>query len=314
MESKNLLLTLAFFVPFLFSDGWCHHVTLVQNYFLFGFLFFLVSLALIKKNYMLAGILFAMLFLFRINSFVFIIPFILQFRQYKKFFAGIALSLAAYGIILAASPFERKNWTDYFSALQEHTKVHLGQLPPQNRTYDIDSLLPRVFEGEDFKAMEMRRAATPSTWVNPEASNFFVIYKFLLKHQPPALLLNVLLAICYLIVIALLLYQKKKEKLPEIPIGQLLFTGLLFYGLSGFFSPVIASPYHMPQWMTVASLIIIFHRQIPRWLIIFFFLGIFVDLVYFPNIRGKHAISDVIFMCSTFLIIIKGNRMPKNDQ
>lgn len=305
-ESKNLLLTLFFFVPFLFSDGWCHHITLVQNYFLFGFLFFLVSLAFIKKNYVLAGVLFALLFLFRINSIVFIIPFILQFRQYKKFFISIALPLAAYGILLIASPFERENWTQYFSALQEHTKVHLGQLPPPNRTYNIDSLLPKVFEGEDFEAMEVRRIQTPSTWVNPEASNFFVAYKFIFKHQPPALLLNALLAICGLTIIVMLLYQKRIKKVSQIPIEQLLFAGLLLYGLSGFFSPVIASPYHMPQWMTAASLIIIFNRKIPKPLILFFFLGILVDLVYFPNIRGKHAISDVIFMSSTFLIIIYG--------
>lgn len=314
-ESKNLLLTLAFFVPFLFSDGWCHHITLVQNYFLFGFLFFLVSFAFIKKNYFLAGVLLALLFLFRINSIIFILPFILYARQYKPFFSGLALSLAAYGIILVVSPFERQNWTEYFSALQDHTKMHLGQSPPQNRNYNIEPLLPKVFEGEDFEAMEARRLRTPSTWVNPEASNFFVAYKFIFKRQPPALLLNALLGVCSILIIAMLLYQKKVKRMDRISIEQLLLAGLLLYGLSGFFSPVIASPYHMPQWMTVASLIIIFNRKIPKPLIFLFFSGILVDLVYFPDIRGKHAISDVIFMVATFLIIVYGkwNQPPTNS-
>ncbi|KAA5536113.1 DUF2029 domain-containing protein [Taibaiella lutea] len=306
-KSKNLLLTLLFFVPFLFSDGWCHHITLVQNYFLFGFLFFLVSFTILKKHYFFAGLLFALLFLFRLNSIVFAIPFILLFRQYKHFILGLASGLLIYVSILAFFPFERKNWTEYFSALQEHTKVHLGQLPHEQRYYNIDSLLPFPFEGENFAAMEIKRQHTPSTWVNPEASNFSLIYKFILKRQPPVLLLNGLLGFCYLSVIAAFFFVKRKQKDYNISIEQVLLTGLLFYGLSCFFSPIISNPYQMPQWMTVAALIIIFNRKIPRWLIVFFFLGIFVDLVYFPNIRGKHAISDVIFMFSTFLIIIKSD-------
>lgn len=312
LESKDLLLTLLFFVPFLFSDGWCHHVTLVQNYFLFGFLFFLVSFAFIKKRYLLAGLLFALLFLFRINSIVFLIPFVLLFRQYKHFFTGLIIGLTVYGTVLAFSPFERKNWTEYFSALQEHTKQHLGQLPREDRYYNID--LPQIFEGEDFKEMEVKRLQTPSTWVNPEASNFFLIYKFILKKQPPALLLNVLLGACYITIGAVFFFIKRKQKDYKISLEQALLTGLLFYGLSCFFSPVISNPYQMPQWMTVASLIIISNKKIPRWLLLFFFLGILVDLVYFPNIRGKHAISDVIFMLATFFIIFKGRWSAEADK
>jgi hypothetical protein len=311
-ESRNLLLTLLFFVPFLFSDGWCHHITLVQNYFLFGFLFFLVSFTILKKQYFIAGLLFALLFLFRINSIVFVIPFLFLFRQYKHFIAGLLSGLMIYGIVLAFAPFERKNWNEYFSALQEHTKVHLDQLPHEQRYYNIDSLLPSPFEGENFPEMEIRRQHTPSTWVNPEASNFFLIYKFILKRQPPVLLLNGLLAFSYLSIIAIFFLIKRKQKDYNISIEQVLLTGLLFYGLSCFFSPIISNPYQMPQWMTVAALVIIFNRKIPGWLIVFFFLGIFVDLVYFPNVRGKHAISDVIFMLSTFLIIFKGNWMAKD--
>jgi len=309
LESRDLLLTLLFFVPFLFSDGWCHHITLVQNYFLFGFLFFLVSFSFIKKQYLLAGLLFALLLLFRVNSIVFIVPFIFLFRRYKHFFTGFVLGLAAYGMVLAFSPFERKNWTEYFSALQEHTKQHLGELPRENRYYRID--LPKVFEGEDFAAMEIRREQTPSTWVNPEASNFFLIYKFILKKQPPALLLNVLLGCCYMAVLAVFFFVKRKRSDYKVSTEQALLTGLLFYGLSCFFSPVISNPYQMPQWMTVASLIIIYNKKIPRWLIVLFLMGIVVDLVYFPNIRGKHAISDVIFMVATFGIIFKGNWQGK---
>lgn len=307
-ESKDLLLTLLFFIPFLFSDGWNFHILMGQVYFLFGFLLFLISLCLIRRQYLAAGLLLALLVLLRPNCLVFIAPFFLMWRRYRPFILGFFAGLAVYGLFVLSSPFEQENWRDYIASLRDYTRIHLAFLDPKPdapkpSSVNIEPLLPRVFEGEDIEAMKRMKEQTPETRVNHGPSNFFMIYKFVFHKAPGALLLHILLAGSYLIVLGGLLWKRQQQAQQGWATEPLIFSGLLLYSLSCFFSPIITFPYQMPQWMTAGALMLICHRKIPRTLIGLFLLGLLLNLVYLPEINGLHTLTDMLF-CATLLGVI----------
>jgi hypothetical protein len=305
----------------LFSNGWNFHILVGQVYFLFGFLFFIIALAILKKKYVLAGIIFAFLVLLRLNCILFLIPFLLAFRQYKVFIFSFVSGLAVYGIVLACSPFERENWKDYFAALHDYTEIHLAFLSPDkpaiytHQSVDIEPLLPKVFEGQDLAEAKRLKATTPELHqLFDEPSNFFMIYKALLHKGPSVLLLNALLGCSIAFISGLLLLKRRKcptlQQAPE----PLILAGLLMYGLSFFLSPIITFPYQMPQWMAVAALAVIFYRKLPKGLLLLFLGGILLNLFFLPDVDGMNAGAEIIFMATTFCMLLWGKWYPPAEK
>jgi hypothetical protein len=329
-ESRNLLLTLLFFVPFLFSDGWWHHISLEQYYFLFGFLFFITGYLLWKKQLFWAGVVFAVLVILRLNSAVFMLPFLIYFRKFKKFIAVTLACIGLYAAIAFSLPFERANWVEYFSSLKETADIHMFKKPRENRTLQLD--LPEFFEGENFMELQ-RKGAEENIWVNPETTNVVFASRKLLHWTPSMRMLQVFFGVSVLAILLILVRKKN----PLIFVGEntnkggnplkegasvatepIILTGLLFYFLSNFFSPFAVPPYQMPQWMAVAGLLIMFGAKVPRWVFALFLFAILCLCRYVPNVPGKHMLPEIIFLITTFAAIIwgkwddAGTRRPKS--
>jgi hypothetical protein len=303
-QSKNLLLTLLFFVPFLFTDAWWHHISLAQYYFLFGFLFFVTSYLLWKKHWIWAGIVFTLLVILRLNTVVFILPFLIYFGKFKRFILSTAIAIGLFAAIVYCLPFERANWTEYFGSLEESTAIHLLKKPGEHRTYKID--LPAFWEGENYVALQ-KKGIEEHIWVNPEMTSIVPAFRKLFGWAPSLKLLQALLLAAILVVSMFLIRRKNPLKQPVLVAPEpIILSGLLFYFLSNFFSPINIPPYQMPQWMAVAGLLIMFRSKLPQWILILFLMGILCNCRYVPNLPGKHMLSEIIFLVSTFSAIILG--------
>lgn len=302
-QSKNLLLTLLFFIPFLFSDGWWHHISLAQYYFLFGFLFFITSYLLWKKNWIWAGITFALLVILRLNTVVFILPFLIYFKRFNRFILSTAIVIGLFAAVVYCLPFERANWTEYFGSLKESAAIHMFQKPGEHRTYKID--LPAFWEGENYVALQ-KKGIEENIWVNPEMTNVVPAFRKLFGTTLPLRLLQSLLLVSILVVSLFLVRKKNPFRSSTVAPEPIILSGLLFYFLSNFFSPINVPPYQMPQWMAIAGMLIMLRSQLPKWIFILFLAGIVCNCRYVPNLPGKHMLSEIMFLVATFAAIILG--------
>lgn len=310
-QSKNLLLTLLFFVPFLFSDGWWHHISLAQYYFLFGFLFFVTSYLLWKKHWIWAGIFFALLVILRMNTVVFILPFLIYFKRFKQFILSTAIVIGLFAVVVYCLPFERANWAEYFGSLKESAAIHMRQKPGEHRTYKID--LPAFWEGENYVALQ-KKGIEENIWVNPEMTNVVPAIRKLFGWTLPLRLLQALLLVSFLVVSVFLVRKKSPFKSATVAPEPIILSGLLFYFLSNFFSPINVPPYQMPQWIAVAGMLIMFRSKLPGWIFVLFLAGILCNCRYVPNLPGKHMLSELIFLASTFAAIILGKWYEPDDK
>jgi hypothetical protein len=83
---KRWPLCLSLLIPFVVTDGWIYHFYVVQHYMLYGFMLLINALLLLKNKQIAAGVLFTILFLFRLNTLLFALPFLLLGWRYRKFF------------------------------------------------------------------------------------------------------------------------------------------------------------------------------------------------------------------------------------
>jgi len=309
-KSRSLLWTLALFVPFLFTDAWWHHILQTQSYLIFGFLLFLSALCLYRKQELAAGLVLAFVILLRLNCIVFLLPFFLDFRRYRRFILATLAGIGVYVVIVACLPFERANWMEYFSAIKEHTAVHIGQIPNAPESLDMNRILPRVFEGYNLMEMDSVRKAE-HFYVNPSAVNFKGVYARIAGHRPLSYRLCQALFALSVAAVFFFLFRKRRHARAVLRPQTLVYTGFLFYFLSNFFSPIDNPPYQMAQWIVAASLFLADRHNLPRAVLWLMLAGILVNIFYVPVFPFKHMASECLFMAATLTAIFgRGNSIP----
>jgi hypothetical protein len=102
--------------------------------------------------------------------------------------------------------------------------------------------------------------------------------------------------------------MRKKNPFKPVQVAPepIILSGLLFYFLSNFFSPINVPPYQMPQWMAVVGMLIMFRSKLPKWIFVLFLAGILCNCRYVPNFPGKHMLSEFMFLISAFAAIVLG--------
>ncbi|WP_190277193.1 glycosyltransferase 87 family protein [Taibaiella lutea] len=304
-ESRNPLLVLLFFVPFLFTDGWLHHIQLSQYYLLFGFLLFMAAYTLLKGKMYAAALFLALAILFKPSCIIFLIPFFLYFKTYRKFLLGSGMLLSVYALIVCFLPFEKSNWVEYFGSIKEHAAIHQMKVvyPPGN--FDMDAVLPAVFEGENIQ--EQKRLGIEDEWVNPVVTNFMHVYKkFTGGKFPPTALLEFLTLSSLALLIFFIYKMNRKKATAPLPVQPLILAGFVFYFIANFFAPINSPPYQMVQWMAVAAIFIMEYKKIPNVFLLLLLMGIFINLRYIPDFPGKHAACEMICMVAAIGAIFRG--------
>lgn len=305
---KKRWLTLLLLVPLVLTDGWIYHFYVVQHYMLYGFMLMLIALLLIRNKQIAAGIVFALLFLFRLNTLLFALPFLLLGWRYRKFFITSFMGVALYAAFALVNRFEKSLWMDYFSSLKIHQAHQMIENVPatQGNLYTLP-LLPRPFEGTDYMRLDslMQRE---HFHINKESSNFKNAYEAATGHYPPAIVLQALLLAGVVMVLAWYFYRLRRSGPAALPPYQLAMAGLLLYFLSNFFSTVSTVPYHLPQWWAVGVLFAIFCDRIPKVALVLFLLGILLNNHLAPDFRGRHLLAEMILLASAAITVFLPER------
>jgi hypothetical protein len=311
--AKKRLLCLFLFVPFIITDGWIYHFYVVQHYIPFGFLLTIIILLLLKNKQIAAGVLFAILFLLRLNTLLFAIPFLLLAYHYRRFLVTSFSCVAIYAVFVLLSPFEKTLWLDYFSSLKIHQAEQMVENVPaiQGDFYTLP-LLPRNFEGTDYIKLDslMRQE---NFRINKESSNFKDAYEAVTGHYPSILALQMLLISSVAIILLWYIFQIRKKGKEIAPTYKLAITGLLFYFLSNFFSTVAIVPYHLPQWWAMAVIYAIFAERIPKMTIILFLVGILLNNHFAPDFKGRHLLAEMLLLASALAAVFIPEKRTGSD-
>lgn len=302
---KHWHITLLLLIPFVLTDGWYNHTLAIQYYLLFGFLFLLISLLLFNKKEALAGLLLAVLILFRPNAIVFLLPFFIAGFKYRKFILATTTGIIVYAVAALLNPFEKSLWQDYFESLKGHEAIHMrdsGPIVYSKDQFPTLPLLPRTFEGEDYHKLDsLNRIADIKVY--PEAASFKQAYKAVVGHNPPKVILQLLLLISVGVIgLRLALVSRKKGK-ASTPEYKLVIAGLLFYFLSSFFSTIVTASYQFPQWWVMGFLYAIFLPRIPRLALVLFVSGVVFNFYIMPDFKGRHLISEVLVLLSAVWVL-----------
>jgi len=301
---KKWLLTLLLLIPITFTDGWVYHFFVVQHYMIYAFLFTLIIIFLIRKNQLIAGLLMALLFIFRLNTLVFILPFLLLFRSYKKFLSGLFIGVLAYGIFVCFSPFEQRLWKDYSQVIKRNQAIQMIEnVPATSGNFCILPYMPAQFEGSNYHQLDTMLKYRDFK-INKESTNFKNVYEIVFKHYPSVAALSVMFLLCVAALIVFQFIQIRQKGNAVLPLHKLFLTGLFFYFLSNFFSTVAIVPYHLPQWWVVALVYAIYSEKIPRATLILFLTGIFLNLHFMVDFKGRHFIAEVFLLASLLYAII----------
>jgi hypothetical protein len=307
-HKKRWLITLLLLVPITFTDGWVYHFFVVQHYMLYAFLFTLIVIFLVRKNQLIAGLLMALLFIFRLNTLVFVLPFLLLFRSYKKFLSGLLIGVLAYGIFVCFSPFEQKLWKDYSVVIKRNQAIQMIEnVPATSGNLYILPYLPAKFEGSNYYQLDTMLKHRDFK-INKESTNFKNVYEIVFKHYPSITALSAMFLLCVLAIVVFQFVQLRKKGNAVMPLQKLIMTGLLFYFLSNFFSTVAIVPYHLPQWWVVALVYAIYADKIPRATLILFLTGILLNQHLMVDFKGRHFIAEAFLLASLLFAVMAKER------
>lgn len=306
--AKKRVLCLFLLIPFIITDGWIYHFYVVQHYMLYSFLLTIIAILLLRNRQFAAGVLFAILFLFRLNTLLFAVPFLLLGFHYRKFIITSFSAVCIYAIFVLLNPFENKLWSDYFSSLQIHQAHQMVEDVPatQGNVYTLP-LLPRNFEGTDYIKLDSLMQKENFS-INKESSNFKSIYKIITGYYPSITALQLLLIASIAIILVWYILKIKKKGKEYIPTYKLIVTGLLFYFLSNFFSTVHMVPYYLPQWWAMAVIYAIYAERIPKLTIILFLAGLLLNNHFAPDFRGRHLLAEMLLLASAMVVVFLPER------
>lgn len=311
-QKQNRPYVLLILVPMIITDGWLGNFVTVQYYMLFGFLLFMISWLLLRKQEIIAGILFAILILWRPTTLMFAFPFVIFGLKYIRFLSGTFVTLAIYALVVLSSPFQKSLWQQYFVALKAHQAIHMSDTYTEspNRIETLQ-FLPNPFEEEDYFRLDSIQKAHP-IYVYPEASSFKSAYNSVLGHKPPASLLLSLLVISIGSIWLWLFLKFRKEKNDADVEYKIILAGMLFYFLSSFFSSITSASYQFPQWWAVAAIFGIFYHRIPKGAYVLFFIGLVLNFYMLPGFKGKHFLSEIFLLLATFWAAVAP--LPKKEE
>jgi hypothetical protein len=306
MRHRNKIYLLAgISIFFTYTFGWRYHLFSGQNYIFIPLFSVLCYYALVQKQNWLHLLLFAIaacsLVLLRPIAILLFLPFLLYLKKYYKWFYSAAVVMFAYVIYVISNPVQKLNWTDYFKSVEIGVAHHQQLLPPV-KPVAYNPVPIRSFEGIDFDTEENedRRVAIKK---GAENSNFFIFYNELTGGKISVLAMTTIgLIICVLMLLPLLLIQKKKLSFTTI---QLFILGFLIYNMYEFFTPVTRLAYHWVQFLFPLLLSAIFMQRlylIPTMLLV---VGLYLNIAVLPSVKMEHSIGEFLIVIVMFYLVYR---------
>lgn len=296
---KNILLLIAAFM--LCMPNWHLHIERGQGYIWYAAILCLAyQLTTIENKYkhILAGITLGFLIYLRQPFIYLLLPFVLA-KQWHTLI-GVSLGLAC-SLILTLALGQVELWQQYFSAMNEWTRIFNGK-NPFFETW-IPTPPPESVEGMT-NVHKMAQIGTSQTSIPVLIYKLFHISIFGKK----------LLFITSLLTLGILFIWRKK--IVQANINMLYLMGIILYMLSSCFLPAPRFGYHFVQWIFAFGIIINYFEYFKYTYIKIILLGLLIECVLiYAHIAPKIMIFGELLVFIGLILAVKTvNTSFKNNK
>lgn len=296
----------------LLTEAWKYHILAGQYYIFLPALMLLCYFFLRKKSYLdgfFAGIVATLLLGIRPNALIFFLPLIFLIRNYSwRYLLSFSAPVLAMMIIFLSSSFERRLWSDYFSAVNEHAEIHMTS----GFTNNSEQASPKLkhFDGWDMEAVKRSQADYPAKII-VELGNFhYLFYKIFGIQLTRPHLLSITV---FLIIVIMGVYYLAVVKKHTIGLPQLVVLGFCLYLITELFSPIKRFQYNAVQW---AGPLMLFAAKTSSALTITFFvalIGLLLNVSTLYIVGLEHTIGEFIMLCSLLIAVFSNNSFQHDE-
>lgn len=289
---------------FLFTNAWMMHVYKGQLYICIPFLSMLFFFCMRKDQHpgfaLAAGTVAASLVLIRVNTILYLVPFLFLLRFYTRrwrlaFFLPILL-LAAWTL---GNRQEWRLWQDYRSQVSEWTGIYHGD--PHTTQQNSPDPAYIKWEGLDMETNWKLQSTLPKFYM--EDSSIFQFVNSVFHRRIPLAFLGMAAAGIIVALILLFYFRNRPFRKEDIP-GIAIF-GFCLYMLSDLFSPIYRYQYFAVQWifpLLLAASSFQPRRKVPYGLLLTGLLlnCIHLSFIKMENTLGEYMILAGLLVLSTF--------------
>ncbi len=270
---------------FLATAAWRMHLYSGQMYIVYALLAAGIFYLLFNKQWVFAGVLAAVLVLFRLPAVLLLAPLVLA-PGARKFFASFGVSLALL-LLVSVAVSGTDAWSAYFSAMRVYTtELQTGaQLLGEQPVIDAARQLP----------------FTPNSAYVADA-DIFSVQKLLVQLQLPSgsIALYGLFAV---LAGGLLLFVYRQNGRNGWSITHLFLLGYALYILSEYFIPAPRFTYNFIQWLAPFTIILFSQGALNRASIVLALTGLVMNIIKLPFIPDAYSFGEVVLLGALFLYL-----------
>lgn len=280
---------------FTYTETWLDTITTKQSYLLIPF-FTICIFFLLKKGHQnnwllaIAGIFSISLLLSRPHAVVFFLPLLFIQHRYSLSAKLSFLAPVIAGILLILAT-QKKFWSDYLLAMEEHVKIHqnLNPVVQENDAGSFTSI-------EGFNTQGYKNKVTENYTAYVEYGNFFVIIKLLSGYtiMPGELLL----LCCTGILLCIMLFYYSQKKKGNFSLEALAILGFSLYMIIDIGAPVYRGHYNVIQWLFPLLMIPVTFQAKYNHIYIVIVVAFILNLHYKPFLPMQHVIGEYLWLAA----------------
>ena len=300
-QKTAILITVSIFM---FTNAWTGHIATGQLYLIVPFLALLFYFCITRDKKwgyaVAAGICAAALVLIRLNTILFLLPFLFFINRFTvKYKVLFFVSVLVIFVFAFSSRQKILYWNDYRAALSEQLKSH-QHLNPTLQRNDPDPVYTS-WEGWDMKQVA-RDADRFPYYYNAEHGNIFVLlnHSFHIK-TPVWLLVSGFFLFTFLL---LYFFLKKHQRLSSVTLPYAAILAFCIYMASDILSPVHRFQYNATQWLFPLLLTATLYKARHKWIYIGIIAGIILNSVNIPFMVMEQTLGEyLVFLSLLFLLM-----------
>jgi len=289
---------------FLFTNAWTGQIATGQLYLIIPFLTFVFYRCITRDTKWgyatAAGICAAALILIRLNTVLFLLPFLLFFNRYSvKYKTFFFLSALVIFIFAFSNQQSILYWKDYRAALTEQLKSH-QHLNPALQRNDPDPGYTN-WEGWDMKQVASDANQFPYFY-NAEHGNIFVLLNHSLHIKTPVWLLA---SLFFLFTLPVLYFFLKKFRRPSsVTLPYMAILAFCIYMASDILSPVHRFQYNATQWLFPLLLTASLYTPRHKWIYLGIIAGIILNSVNMPFMVMEQTLGEYLVFLSLLFFLL----------
>ena len=298
-QTQQYLLLLVALLLF-FSHGWKSNLKEGQVYIFIPLaglvLFYLFYKPQTGVTGFISGVISACLVLFKLNTFLLLVPFLFTIKKFKPAFLKFYVSAIILTLgINFLQPNETALWKEYFAAVKEHISIwHQHNVPVYPDT-------PQLTEWEGVNPAQAKEAAIKYPLnLDKETSSFFVFYNSQFINPVSAWMVYLLFGASGAVL--LFIFFNRTAKQNSFLLVETFLCGVCLYMLGDFFSPIPRFQYYSIQWLFPLLLVAAFYRRAYLIPFIFIISGLILNIISIDAVKWEHTLGEIFIFTGVFMI------------